>query len=536
MTEPTESASIFRQEFVQNLDEVLNYQSYLKNGLSTILESGGTNQDGGHSLGQQTSNSAPASALNTPKLKRRHLVTKSQSTPQQLQHQLSALDKLVKAHDKDGLKQFCRQGCWESDHPVRAKLWLQLTNFHRKSRSEHVLDAEYRDYTTIDTELAERLPRKLPGFVDANFCRHFQLNKLGQIQLDRILWQVAADHPEMTYCPLLYSITALFLHYFTSEETYSAVSNLVDAELKSKGGRNHCLLPQTRSQIIKDAYVLLKLTNNFGLLKRKQFYEIQRNRLTKYYELDTCFLDWLKWIFIGLPFNHLVRIIDCYLVEGGKLLFRVGIAILILFKRHLDKRSSTLNENVFFAQRFLRRFSSTQPDPGFELEIKKVMVFCEQIKESPTELMELAFSLARFSSYKIDSEYANAEASLKQNHGLANLSSTLNLGQLNSAKRSKELVRPETIRISNRISPKSLADSKILNWQLLEILWEWLPDRLMVREPFVIFNMSEHGSSLNTFYDKAAQYEPTLLVIKTLKNEVTGSTINYPMLSHLNVL
>ena len=521
MTELVESASIFRQEFVQNIDEVLNYQSYLKNGLSTILEH---NQSDNNQLKnehqQQTSNSAPASTLNTPKLKRRHLIQKNQLTPQLIQHQLATLDKLVKNHDKDSLKQFCRQGCWETDHPIRSKLWLQLTNFHRKSRSEHMLDAEYRDYSTIDTELAEKLPRKLPGFVDANFCRHFQLNKLGQIQLDRILWQVAADHPEMTYCPLLYPITALFLHYFTSEETYSAVSNLVDAEVKTKSGRNQCLLPQTRSQIIKDAYVLLKLTNNFGLLKRKQFYEIQRSRLTKYYELDTCFLDWLKWIFIGLPFNHIVRIIDCYLIEGSKLLFRIGIAILILFKRHLDKRAFSLNENVFFAQRFLRRFSNTQPDPGFELEINKVMTFCEQIKESPTELMELAFSLARFSSYKIDNEYANAEASLKQNRTLANLNSTLNLGQLNSSKRMKELVKPETIRISNRISPKSLPNSKILNWQLLEILWEWLPDRLMVSEPMVLFNMTEHGNSLSTFYSKGDQFEPTLLLVKTLKNEV----------------
>lgn len=111
-------------------------------------------------------------------------------------------------------------------------------------------------------------------------------------------------------------------------------------------------------------------------------------------------------------------------------------------------------------------------------------------------------------------------ATLKQNRSLANLSSTLNLNQLHSAKRSREIVKPETIKISNRISPKSLPSSTILNWQLLEILWEWLPDRLMVSEPVVLFSMAEHGNSLNTFYTRADQWEPTLLVIKTLKNEV----------------
>ncbi|KAK4336619.1 hypothetical protein RND71_043958 [Anisodus tanguticus] len=172
---------------------------------------------------------------------------------------------------------------------------------------------------------------------------------------------------------------------------------------------------------------------------------------------------------------------------------------------HLEKKSTSYSDNV--AQKFLRRFSNTQPDPGFELEINKVITFCESIKETPTELMELALSLSRFSSYKIDTEYANAEASLRQNNSLANLNSTLNLTQLHFMRRSKELVKPETIRISNRISPKSLPSSTILNWQLLEILWEWLPDRLMVSEPVVLFSMAEDGNSLSTFYTKADMFE-----------------------------
>lgn len=46
------------------------------------------------------------------------------------------------------------------------------------------------------------------------------------------------------------------------------------------------------------------------------------------------------------------------------------------------------------------------------MEINKVMTFCEQIKESPNELLEVAFGIARFSSYKIDNEYANAEGNI----------------------------------------------------------------------------------------------------------------------------
>jgi hypothetical protein len=436
---------------------------------------------------------------------------------------LAGVEKCITTHDILTLKQLCRAGHWPIEHPLRKNLWCKLTCLYKRSRSEHILDPEYREYHNVDMELAARLPRKLPGFVDTSFCRHFQLNRIGQLQLDRILWQIASDHPEMTYCPLLYPITALFLHYLDADRTYASISNLIEAQIKSKSNRTQCLLPQTRTQIIKDAFVLIKLTTNFGIFKQRQFYEVQRSRLTKYYEIDSCFLDWLKWIFIGLPFPHLVRIIDSYLVEGTKMLFRVGIAILILYKRHLTrKRMPQSKESLHFGYRLLRRFSTAQPDPGLDLHLSKVLAFCQQMTESPDELMELAFGISRFSSSRIDAEYLNAEHSMKLNRTLADLSSTVNVADMRLAPSLlQELVDPTSVKISNRISPKALPNSTILNWQLLDILWEWLPDRLMVSEPYVLFSMATDGNSLNTFYTKAASSEPTLLIVKTYNNEVS---------------
>ena len=34
------------------------------------------------------------------------------------------------------------------------------------------------------------------------------------------------------------------------------------------------------------------------------------------------------------------------------------------------------------------------------------------------------------------------------------------------------------------------------------------------------FSSNEHGTSLNTFYERAGEFEPTVLVIKTNKQEV----------------
>ncbi|KAK6028897.1 hypothetical protein OSTOST_05012 [Ostertagia ostertagi] len=48
--------------------------------------------------------------------------------------------------------------------------------------------------------------------------------------------------------------------------------------------------------------------------------------------------DWLSWIFSGLPLSHVVRIIDCYLVEGHKFVTRAAIAIVYIWAKSSKNR------------------------------------------------------------------------------------------------------------------------------------------------------------------------------------------------------
>ena len=43
---------------------------------------------------------------------------------------------------------------------------------------------------------------------------------------------------------------------------------------------------------------------------------------------DAIFEGWLFWIFSFCPFDVVVRVMDVYLMEGSKVLYRVAIAIL----------------------------------------------------------------------------------------------------------------------------------------------------------------------------------------------------------------
>lgn len=56
-------------------------------------------------------------------------------------------------------------------------------------------------------------------------------------------------------------------------------------------------------------------------------------------------------------------------------------------------------------------------------------------------------------------------------------------------------------------------------------LWSWLPARITMYTPTLLYTTEEHGCSLTTFYVRVEQHEPTLLMIKTCNNEVSARAI-----------
>lgn len=58
-------------------------------------------------------------------------------------------------------------------------------------------------------------------------------------------------------------------------------------------------------------------------------------------------------------------------------------------------------------------------------------------------------------------------------------------------------------------------------------LWTWLPVRITMYQPVLLYTTEEHGCSLTTFYVRVEQHEPTLLMIKTCNNEVWRHLLLY---------
>lgn len=83
--------------------------------------------------------------------------------------------------------------------------------------------------------------------------------------------------------------------------------------------------------------------------------------------------------------------------------------------------------------------------------------------------------------------------------------------------------RTQKINIPNRrpIVQKCLIASFFVSFCQLFTLWSWLPARITMYTPTLLYTTEEHGCSLTTFYVRVEQHEPTLLMIKTCNNEVS---------------
>lgn len=103
---------------------------------------------------------------------------------------------------------------------------------------------------------------------------------------------------------------------------------------------------------------------------------IYLQRLCPGQRLERIFMDWVWWILGGLPFPHLVRVMDCFFHEGIKVFYRVALAILILFQKSIasgtgDWTADTVKEDIDNA---LTRF-------------------CKSMPVSPTKLLRTAFNI-----------------------------------------------------------------------------------------------------------------------------------------------
>lgn len=320
----------------------------------------------------------------------------------------------------------------------------------------------------------------LPAFVDAAHCLPYHLTRTGRAVADRIVNVLGYDCPDITYSPVLYPITSILLHFMSEEEAYHCLAALVGSKDKVFINQTKLLHEVTWKTVMQ---IAKKHTNAVTYFQR-----ICING-----KLERIFMDWCWWILAGLPFQHLVRIMDCFFHEGIKVLYRIALVILNLFYKECQSNNEWSPDNI-------------KNDIGNAL-----IKFCKKIPVSPAKLLHAAFSIRGLSSTYISRIFMKTEMLLKSR-------SVLSSG-------SKQLVKSRSS--DNLPTSQSQVNIQMMSHTLtireLFTLWSWLPVRITMYQPVLLYTTEEHGCSLTTFYVRVEQHEPTLMMIKTCNNEVFGA-------------
>ncbi|KAJ8726097.1 hypothetical protein PYW07_000795 [Mythimna separata] len=387
---------------------------------------------------------------------------------------------LIQQARKRELKLLIRENSWPINSPVRASLWPALCRQHQHGKS--MLDGFYWDMVTQvfgTVELPDK-PIMLPPFVEATHCLGYHLTRKGRAVADRVVSVLGYACPDITYSPSLYPITAALLHFMPEEECYHCMASLVASKEKMFITQTKLLNEVTWKTVMQIAKKHAKSSAQ------------HLSRLSGAIGPERIYADWQWWILAALPFPHLVRVLDCFFHEGIKVFYRVALAILILFNKHASNQSSD-----WYAE---------ATKNGVDHAIDK---FCRNMPASPTKLLRTAFSIRALSSQYISRVFIKTEMTLKSKQVIT--------GSRLVRSRSSDNLPTSQSQVNIQMMSHTLTIRELFT------LWSWLPVRITMYQPVLLYTTEEHGCSLTTFYVRVEHHEPTLLMIKTCNNEVFGA-------------
>lgn len=392
--------------------------------------------------------------------------------------------------DFNRLKSIIRTTIWPIDHLIRRQLWMNILTLNRVSTSKQHHPSHGTispSPVTIDYSL-NSLSSKLnqwPNFVDStNLCFYHLTDSSGRLILQRILFTFALHHPDLTYCPALEPFSSLLLHYFDEHEVLYLINRLLI---------KHWLCGETRLQWEANCNVFKKLL--------KTYFKSTADAIElRYANTKVFYQEWFWWIFRYLPFSYLVKIMDCFLLEGPKILYRIALALVHLFIKTARNESSG--------------------------NIRNMSDFCQQIPISIEQLLRIAFTIRNLKRSTIEQLINHEEKSLhntryysrmeendQSNSNINNNNNSNNNGSINE--RQTTFITPQHL---TRI-PKT----SILEHHQFVTLWNWLPARFSLFQPHLVFTTQQHGFRLQTLLEKIDEIEYSILVIRTTTNEIFGA-------------
>nr|XP_057917157.1 TBC1 domain family member 24 [Doryrhamphus excisus]XP_057917158.1 TBC1 domain family member 24 [Doryrhamphus excisus] len=385
----------------------------------------------------------------------------------------------VDCKDLREFKQMARQGYWAKNHKLRAQVYQQLI----KTIPCRTVTPDAEVYRDLMGSAATKKPSSnipLPEFVDGAPVPRYCLKADAVGSAHRIINCLAGQFPDISYCPSLPAVTSLLLHFSANEaQCFEHVSRILACNEPGKR-----LLDQTFLAYESSCMTFGDLANKYCAPAHKLIVATAQDVLEVY-------SDWQRWVLGDLPFSHMVRVLDVFMVEGYKILYRVAIALLKFYRKHKATGATAGQGN--------QQQDSAKVRSDIQAFIKGITSVV-----TPDKLLEKAFSIRLLSRKEITLLQLTNEKSLQQK-GIT--------------------VKQKRKNVQLALNPETFS-SEIVSTKEMREIWSWIPERFALCQPQLLFTTSTHGCSLNRFYSHCEGYEPTLLLIRTTDGDVCGAFLS----------
>eukprot|EP00795_Rhopilema_esculentum_P012152 gene12152-2761_t len=322
--------------------------------------------------------------------------------------------------------------------PVRARLWHEISG---GSRFMSKVPNLYHDTCEKLFGKDGNLPESVNSCTlsnDEEFMSYY-LTPDGVISLRKVLYVLSHLHPDITYCPILQQVGAVFLHFMEEVWCFACLSAMLTG-------------------------------------KKMYFDQTHLQATAADYALYAC------------AAAVLIRLVDCFLIEGPKVFFRTALFLLRLFYEYslkFEKIELPCSVDLTLA---IGKYSEALQIPAddFIKAILRIRIRNQQINTA----------IDKF----ISQEKSNPVA-------------------LTESKEAERVISFDVSNISDIISPDQ--------WRNII---SWLPVRIQLLKPTLAFTSDEDGFSLKTLYNKVEEEDQTIIIIKTDKGEIFGAYLSMSLL------
>ncbi|XP_037328620.2 TBC1 domain family member 24-like [Pungitius pungitius] len=373
--------------------------------------------------------------------------------------------------DQQQLKTMGREGFWATPHTLRAKAYYHI--IHSINSSRCIVPDRNVYYEVSKTHFGEQKisTHAVPDYMEAAEIPRYCLNKAGLNSVKKILICLGKCFPDMKFCPILAELVSLLLHFSEDEaECFHSVSRLICYDDPNKRYIDQTFLTYRASCM------------TFGDLANRCCRGIRKLIASSHQNLFEFYSDWTMWIFADLPFTYAIRVLDVYLSEGYKVLYRVALALLGLYKVSVSSRVADVEDFRTDMKRF----------------VQSVARHC-----TAEDLLQRAFAIRMATRRELNLLFnANVDALMQKGvgtHQRRQSVETVNFGSVSSC---------------------------VVTGTEMRVVWAWIPERFALFSPTRLFSTAEHGRSLASFYSHVEGNEPAVLIIKTMSEEVFGAFLS----------